>query len=141
MKNISFDFSQEEDPEAIDTVDVDARKNFKVKQMPEVESPVKDRTLGFDLMSLTSRRGHYVDHVRIVAIVVRIDMDLLKQVLIYVKMRLITRTATIFQFLGTRRKAYRVQKLLNSGFEFSSSILSLSAQKSCEKNHAIGKTM
>ena len=49
------------------------------------ESPVKDRTLGFDLMSLTSRRGHYVDHVRIVAIVVRIDMDLLKQVLIFFK--------------------------------------------------------
>ena len=63
MKNISFDFSQEEDPEAIDTVDVDARKNFKGKRMPEVESPVKDRTLGFDLMSLTSRRGHFVDHV------------------------------------------------------------------------------
>ena len=87
LKNISFDFSQEEDPEAIDTVDVDARKNFKGKKMPEVESPVKDRTLGFDLMSLTSRRGHYVDHVSIVAILVRIDMDLLKQVLIYVKMR------------------------------------------------------
>ena len=68
MKNISFDFSQEEDPEAIDTVDVDARKNFKGKRMPEVESPVKDRTLGFDLMSLTSRRGHFVDHVSIVTI-------------------------------------------------------------------------
>ena len=66
MKNISFDLSQE-DPEAIDTVDVDARKNFKGKKMPEVESPIKDRTLGFDLMSLTSRRGHYVDHVSIVA--------------------------------------------------------------------------
>ena len=65
LKNISFDFSQEEDPEAIDTVDVDARKNFKGKRMPEVESPVKDRTLGFDLMSLTSRRGHFVDHVSI----------------------------------------------------------------------------
>ena len=68
LKNISFDFSQEEDPEAIDTVDVDARKNFKGKKMPEVESPVKDRTLGFDLMSLTSRRGHFVDHVSIVTI-------------------------------------------------------------------------
>ena len=109
LKNISFNLSQE-DPEAIDTVDVDARNNFKGKKMPEVESPVKDRTLGFDLMSLTSRRGHYVDHVRIVAIVVRIDMDLLKQVLIYVKMRLITRTATIFQFLETRTQATRIQK-------------------------------
>ena len=68
MKNISFDFSQEEDPEAIDTVDVDARKNFKGKKMPEVEPPKKDRTLGFDLMSLTSRRGHFVDHVSIVTI-------------------------------------------------------------------------
>ena len=33
LKNISFDFSQEEDPEAIDTVDVDARKNFKGKKI------------------------------------------------------------------------------------------------------------
>ena len=79
LKNISFDLSQE-DPEAIDTVDVDARKNFKGKKMPEVESPIKDRTLGFDLMSLTSRRGHYVDHVSIVAIIVRIDMDLLTSI-------------------------------------------------------------
>ena len=64
LKHISVDLSQD-DPESEDTVDLDARKNFKGNKMPEVEEPKKNGSIGFDLMSLTSRRGHYVDHVSV----------------------------------------------------------------------------
>ena len=66
IKQISVDLSQEDEIN-VDTVDLDvknSKKSMKGKKSPEVQEPENaGGKLGFDLMSLTSRRGHYVDHV------------------------------------------------------------------------------
>ena len=48
---------KKDDPDE-DTVDVKALKSLKSVNSEE------NGQLGFDLMSLTARRGHFVDHVR-----------------------------------------------------------------------------